>query len=84
MPPKKITVVDANGGESKELVGSTEEFRALIEDYGVRFLVDVDDAKIRGFESLEDGGKYTLGPQQQRDRFARETGELRCYFISSG
>jgi len=72
MAPKKIIVVGAGGGESKEMVGSTEEFRALIEDYGVRFLVDVDDTKIRGFESLEDGGRYTLGsPEQQLGRQAK-------------
>ena len=75
MAPKTITVVDASsGGESKELLSNEEGYKNLIAEYRVTSLKDRNGAKIRDFESLEDGGKYTLGPQQQRDRFAQETG----------
>eukprot|EP00978_Attheya_sp_CCMP212_P014762 scaffold37795_cov55-Attheya_sp.AAC.3 len=72
MASKKITVVDTNGAECLEILSNDEEFQALIEDYSIRLLVDVGKYNIRGFESLVDGGKYTLGPPQpQQERAER-------------
>jgi hypothetical protein len=78
MAPKRITVVvDASGSESNESVGNDTEFRALIDDYAVRFLITANPPKIkiRGFESLVDGGNYTLGPPQQQQQ---QNGKSRC------
>eukprot|EP00545_Synedropsis_sp_CCMP1620_P011972 CAMPEP_0119017338 /NCGR_PEP_ID=MMETSP1176-20130426/16255_1 /TAXON_ID=265551 /ORGANISM="Synedropsis recta cf, Strain CCMP1620" /LENGTH=356 /DNA_ID=CAMNT_0006971035 /DNA_START=29 /DNA_END=1095 /DNA_ORIENTATION=+ len=75
MAPKTITVlVDAtgSGAESKEMLSNEEGYKNLVSDYSVASLKDNSGAKIRDFESLKDGGRYTLGdintsiPQRQR------------------
>ena len=74
MARKTITVVDASGGESKAMLSNEGEYTRLLARRGVESLIDNEDCVIEDFESLEDGGRYTLGqPQRQR-----ETGELRC------
>jgi hypothetical protein len=80
MAPKKITVVDAGGGDSNESVANDTEFKALIDDYQVRFLTTTDShrTKIRGFESLVDGGKYALGPPPQQQQ---QVGLMSCCSI---
>ena len=63
MAPKTITV---SGEEQGYLIGDNEEFKAMLDVYGVRFLVNQDGKRVLGFASLVDGGKYTLGPPQQQ------------------
>ena len=67
MVSKTIIVINTDSNESSEAVANDHEFKALLDDYSVRFLKTVDTGtRIRGYESLVDGGKYTLGPQQQQ------------------
>ena len=76
MAPKRVTIIDADGIESNESVANDSEFKSLVDDYSIRYLVtdDSEKTRIRGFESLEDGGTYTRGPpiqQQQIDDAAK-------------
>ena len=80
MAPKKITVLDASGGESKLALSNDEEFRDSIKnERGVRCLINVDGYEISGFESLEHGGTYTLGPtiQQQHHKVSPDCNQPR-------
>ena len=64
MARKKITVVDASGSKSKELLGSQDGYKEMRDRLGVAFLVDEEGFNTNDFEALVDGGKYTLGQQQ--------------------
>ena len=68
MAGKTITVVDANGNDSSDKIANDAEFNATIADYKVRYLVDEEGNKVRGYESLVHEGKYTLGPPQQQQQ----------------
>jgi len=75
MAQKTIIVIDRDSNESKEAVANDYELKALLDDYSIRFLKSVDTGtKIRGHESLVDGGTYTLGPpiQQQGGPYVPE------------
>ena len=60
MSPKKITVVDENGGESKAMLSNEEGYKNLVAEYRVACLTDGGGINIGDFESLVDGGNYTL------------------------
>ena len=69
MAPKKIkVVVDASGGESKEGLGSQDGYKELLRRLDVVFLVDEDGYNTNDFESLEDGGTYTLGQRRRQQQ----------------
>ena len=65
MSSKTITVVDNDGKNEAEVVGSQRGYEKLLDEYAVVCLRDSQQAKIRDFESLEHGGTYTLGPPIQ-------------------
>ena len=51
------------------MLSNHEEFLTLIHGCGEQSLIDSEEYEITGFESLEDGGRYTLGqPQQQQQQ----------------
>lgn len=75
MAPKKITVVDASSTACKNKLSNEDEYRNLLKDYDVLFLIDGDDYAIRGFASLTNGGTYTLGDAAEQQQ---PGGELRC------
>jgi len=71
MAPKKITVE----GVGVKL-SSNDDLRTWLERRGVLSLVDNDGDEVGGFDTLEQGGEYTLGPPQKHERQPREE-ELR-------
>ena len=75
MASKTITVVDASGNERRKKLSTQDGYKNLLFGLKVAVLKDADDIEIEDFESLEDGGTYTLGqPRQQQD------GEFCCSF----
>ena len=69
MAPKTITVVDASNNERRKRLSNEDGYRNLLSEFRVAFLKDDDGVEIEDFESLVDGGKYTLGsPQQQKQQ----------------
>jgi len=73
MARKKITVADASGSDSRELLGSQDGYKELRDRLGVAFLVDEEGFHTNDFESLVDGGKYTLGPPKQQQQQQAKT-----------
>lgn len=69
MVTKKITV----GGTGIKL-SHDADVEKLLDRKGVQCLVDSDGDEIFGFESLEDGGTYTLGPPKQQQQQQLITG----------
>ena len=77
MAPIKITVVDRERKEHKEIVSNDNELNKKLSRLGAGHLVDEEGFGVDGFESLVDGSKeYTLGPlppqqhQQQHQNVA--------------
>ena len=68
MEPKKIIIVVNDGKEQKEKVGSQDGYKRLLDRLGVAFVVDEEACNTNDFESLLDGGRYTLGPRQQQQQ----------------
>jgi hypothetical protein len=68
MVPKTITVIDTTCGESKEMLGSQNGYTMLLSRLGVAFVVNSEGVRVNDFESLVDGGKYTLGPPLQQQQ----------------
>lgn len=62
MAPIRITVEGVGGVK----LSTEKEFDKWLKSEGVKCLLDDDNDKIIGFESLVDGGRYTLGPQQKQ------------------
>ena len=56
MAPKKITV-----GDQKWEISSADEFKSVLNVLGIKWICR-EGRNIIGFESLVDGGTYTLGP----------------------
>jgi hypothetical protein len=84
MAPKTITVlVDASGGESKEMLSNEEGYKNLVAEYRVASLKDNNGAKIRDFESLEDGGRYTLGDINIPQRLEPSTRTIKLKYNKS-
>ena len=55
--PKKIHV------ENRKIkISSDYHFKEWRKEEGVKCLVDEEEFEISDFESLKDGGRYTLGP----------------------
>ena len=61
MTPKTIKVE----GIGDVMLSNLEEYRYLLSDEKVKCLLS-DGKRVGGFESLVDGGNYTLGPQLQQ------------------
>ena len=76
MARKKITVVEASGNVRTIMVAEAEgNVEKWLDKLGVDSFVDSDSAEIIDFESLQDGGTYTLGPPRQQQH-----GEFCCSF----
>ena len=75
MAPKTITVVDASNSERKKRLSNEDGYRNLLSEFRVTCLKEGDGVEIEDFESLVNGGTYTLGPQQKE-----QNGRLRCCF----
>jgi hypothetical protein len=71
MAPTKITV-DGVGGVK---LSNDSELDKWLNKKEVECLVDSKGDEVGGFDTLVNGGKYTLGPPQQQPN-----GKLRCCF----
>lgn len=69
MAPKKIIVIDASGNERKQLLGNQNGFNRVLYRMGVSFLVDEDGFEANHFDSITDGGTYTLGQYEEVKNF---------------
>ena len=77
MAPKKITVIlDSDHRDSKKRIENQESFLFMLKNHAVVALLDNESVEINHFESLVDGGTYTLGPPIQQ----QPNGKLRCCF----
>lgn len=65
MAPKKIIVVDASNRERK-LEVTEDRIETWLHKLGVDSFVESNGVEIIDFESLVEGGKYTLGPPEQQ------------------
>ena len=72
MAPKTITV-----GDDEWEISSHDEFKSLLIAMEAKWICR-DGKNIIGFESLVDGGRYTLGPPMQQQQ--QPNGKLRCCF----
>ena len=61
MDLKTITV---NGDDA--VIGDTDDFKALLDSYGVSCLLNEKGQRVFGFTSLVDGGTYTGAVQSVR------------------
>lgn len=64
------------------LLSNDKEFDTLLRNGNVRSLINKEGYQVVRFESLVDGGKYTLGPLQQKqgpDEKKRHLGDLLFY-----
>eukprot|EP00543_Licmophora_paradoxa_P008980 CAMPEP_0202442810 /NCGR_PEP_ID=MMETSP1360-20130828/2163_1 /ASSEMBLY_ACC=CAM_ASM_000848 /TAXON_ID=515479 /ORGANISM="Licmophora paradoxa, Strain CCMP2313" /LENGTH=609 /DNA_ID=CAMNT_0049058271 /DNA_START=125 /DNA_END=1954 /DNA_ORIENTATION=- len=68
MASKKITV-----GSTGALVGSHQGYQDLLSRKGIQCLL-IDNFEVHDFESLVDGGTYTLGPPIQQQQTALSLG----------
>lgn len=67
MAPKTITVIDATNSERKKRLSNEDGYKNLLLEFRIACLKDTaDGVEIEDFESLVDGGIYTLGPPQQQ------------------
>ena len=53
-------------------LSSNDDLRLWLERRGVLNLLDNDGDEVGGFDTLEPGGEYTLGPPQQQERQPQE------------
>ena len=60
MAPKKITV-----GDDEWEISSADEFKSLLSALEIKWICR-DGKNIIGYESLKDGGTYTLGPRREK------------------
>jgi hypothetical protein len=57
-------------------LSSNDELGRFLENKKVQCLIDSDGDQVYGFDSLVDGGTYTLGPPQQQQQ--QQNGKLLC------
>ena len=69
----KRIIVDGGGVKLR----SNDDLRLWLERQGVRSLVDNEGDEVGGFDTLQPGGEYKLGPSQQQQQ---QDGKLRCCF----
>jgi hypothetical protein len=72
MAPIRITVEGVGGVK----LSSNDELGRFLENKKVQCLIDSDGDQVYGFDSLVDGGTYTLGPPQQQQQ--QQNGKLLC------
>jgi hypothetical protein len=76
MAPIRITVEGVGGVK----LSSNDELGRFLEKKKVQCLIDSDGDQVYGFDSLVDGGTYTLGPpqRQQQQQQQQQNGKLLC------